>query len=70
MPSVAGRMHDPGQRRRAVRKQRERGCWVYIAAEQLQEAGVDPHDERPWYKVSPGRSERRGRFVVTLYREP
>lgn len=67
---MAGRMHDPGLRRKAQRRGRERGCWVYIAAEQLAEAGVNPADDVPFYKIAPGRRERRGRFIVTLYKEP
>jgi hypothetical protein len=43
---------------------------VYFAAEQLRAAGIDPDEPPPWYIIHPGRSERRGRFIVTLYREP
>lgn len=54
-------------RKRALRKGRERGCSVYLAAEQLQAAGV-PLDRPLYYRVweAPGRP----RFVVNLYTEP
>ena len=62
----AGR-HDPGVRKRALRKGRERGCSVYLAAEQLQAAGV-PLDRPLYYRVweAPGRP----RFIINLYTEP
>lgn len=56
--------HDTAARRRALRKQREKGCSIYIAAEQLQAAGVDPNGPAPFYRVWAG---ERGRFIVTLY---
>lgn len=58
--------HDAGLRRRATRAGRQRGCSIYIPAEQLQAAGIDPNADVPWYRTWPG---ERGRFVVTLYRE-
>jgi hypothetical protein len=58
--------HDVAERKQALRKQRERGCWVYIAAELLEQAGIDPKGDRPFYRIWAG---ERGRFVVTLYRE-
>ena len=60
---IAGR-HDTALRRRAKRSGRERGCWTYIAAEQLQAAGIDPDGPLPWYRIWTG---KRGRFIVTLY---
>ena len=60
--------HDGAARRRAQRAGRERGCWVYIAAEQLLEAGIDPKGPPPWYRLWVGKG--RPRFVVNLYREP
>jgi hypothetical protein len=66
---IAGR-HDTAERRRATRGGREKGCRVYIAAEQLEAAGIDPNGPRPWYLIRPGTKEKRGRFIVTLYREP
>jgi hypothetical protein len=58
--------HDTAERKRALRKQRERGCSIYIAAELLEQAGIDPYGPAPFYRVWAG---ERGRFVVTLYRE-
>ena len=63
--SVAGR-HDAALRRKALRKGREKGCSVYIAAEQLQAAGIDPNGPAPAYRIWSG---QRGRFIVTLYPE-
>ncbi len=67
---MAGRMHDPAARRQALRKGRERGCSIYIAGEQLAEAGIDPSGPVPFYRVWPDRKSKRGRFIVTLYPEP
>lgn len=64
---MAGRAHDPAERRRTKRAGRERGCWLYIAAEQLAEAGVQVDAPPPEYRVWPDRKSQRGRFVVTLY---
>jgi len=58
--------HDASARRRAVRSGRERGCWVYIPAEDLQKAGIDPQGPRPWYRTW-GRA--RGGVLVRLYKE-
>ena len=58
--------HDPAARRQAQRKSRERGCWVYLSAEALVRAGIDPSGPAPFYRTWSG---RRGRFVVTLYGE-
>lgn len=63
---AAGR-HDPAARRRAQRRGRERGCWVYISAGQLQEAGVPLTEAPPFYRTWPGRG---GRVIVNLYKEP
>jgi len=63
---MAGR-HDQGARRRAARKQRERGCHLYIPAEQLVEAGIDPAGPAPWFKTWPGRKRT---IIVQLYTEP
>ena len=60
--------HDQARRKKALRKGRERGCSVYIAAEQLQEAGIDPNGPAPWYRIWVGKG--RPRFVVNLYTEP
>src|SRR5205085_12248991 len=62
---VAGRA-DHAVRRLAQRRGRERGCWVYIDAEQLAKTGVELNGEPPAYRTWAG---PRGRVVVQLYRE-
>lgn len=59
--------YDPAMRRQSIRKGREKGCSVYIAAEALLHAGVDPNGPAPYYRVWAG---QRGRFIVTLYHNP
>ena len=65
-PAVRPGRHDHAARRRAQRRGRERGCWVYIPAEQLALAEFPPDAPPPWYRVWGG---RRGRFVVVVYPE-
>lgn len=67
---TAGR-YDALARRRANRSQRERGCWVYIPAEELQRAGIGATEPTPYYRTHGHRRSRNGHTViVTLYREP
>ena len=61
---MSGR-YDKGERRKSHRKGRERGCWVYIPAEELQEAGVDPYGTAPFYRVWAG---TRGGIRLRLYK--
>ena len=61
----AGRF-DAMLRRRSQRSQRERGCWVYIAAEELAKAGVALDGPAPLYRVW---GSRGGSVLVRLYRE-
>lgn len=63
---MAGRPDDAA-RKRAQRRGRERGCWVYISGEQLVAAGLDVASDPPWYRVWAAKG--RPRFVVNLYRE-
>lgn len=64
-------MYDHAKRRRAVRKGRERGCWVYVPAAELEAAGIDPRTPPPAYRLSGHRHSRNtGRVLVNLYREP
>ena len=65
---MAGRTHDPAQRRRALRKGRERGCSIYITGEQLERIGFAPDEPAPWYRVWET-SDGRPRIIVNLYRE-
>lgn len=58
--------YDPGRRRRSVRRGREKGCWVYIPAQELVKAGFSPFAEPPWYRIWGG---RRGGVLVRLYKK-
>lgn len=61
--------HDPAQRRKTVRRGRERGCWLYVPAEQLERAGYPTvrGSSTPWYRTWLG---RKGTILVQLYPEP
>lgn len=59
-------VYDYAKRRRAHRRGREKGCHVYIAADDLRRAGLDPDTWPVWYRVWAG---PRGCFVVVLYGE-
>lgn len=61
--------HDPARRRKTVRRGRERGCWLYVPAEQLERAGYSlaPGSPTPWYRTWLG---RKGTVLVQLYPEP
>ncbi len=64
-------MSDTRERKRSARKQRERGCSLYIPAEVLVEAGLNPADPPPFYTVRGYRRSKNGHSViVSLYREP
>lgn len=58
--------YDSGARRRAVRKGRERGCWVFVPAAELEKAGVNPADDPPFYRTWGTKS---GGVMVRLYRQ-
>lgn len=62
---MAGR-HDQAARRRSQRSRREKGCWVYIPAEQLERANIDPNDDPPYFRTWNG---ARRSIIVNLYRE-
>jgi hypothetical protein len=63
--SLAHGRHDAAARRKAQRRGRERGCWVYISAEQLARGDLASDAFVPWYRIWGG---PRGRYIVTLYR--
>jgi hypothetical protein len=65
--TVQAGKYDSGARRRGVRKGRERGCWVYVPAEELQKAGHEPGDPPPFYRTW---GTSRGGVLVRLYRNP
>lgn len=58
--------HDTALRRRSRRQQRERGCHVYIPAEDLIATGIDPNDPPPYFRTW---AVGRGRVIVRLYRD-
>lgn len=60
-------MYDPAVRRRTQRRGREKGCWVYIPAEVLEQVELSPKDPAPWYRL--WKSQKYG-VMVRLYREP
>jgi hypothetical protein len=60
-------VYDQARRRRGVRRGRERGCWLYVPAEVLEKASVDPGKPPPFYRIW----ERKGRtLLVQFYAEP
>jgi hypothetical protein len=63
-PMRAGRF-DPGVRRASKRHGREKGCWVYIPAEQLVAAGITVEGQPPLYRTWP--APGRPRVIVNLY---
>ena len=60
---LAGR-YDPALRRRSVRRGRERGCWLYVPAAELEAAGYSHRAPVPYYRIWGG--GRRG-LVVQFY---
>lgn len=52
-------------RRRSQRKQRQRGCSIYIPGELLTGAGFDPDGPPPLYRVW---GWKRGSILVRLYK--
>lgn len=58
--------YDPQARRKSKRAGRERGCWIYIAATELERAGFTSDDPPPFYKAQ---AFRRGTCLVNLFRE-
>lgn len=65
-PSAGSGSYDYAKRRRAKRSGREKGCWVYIAADELRSADIDPDDPAPWYRVW---SSPRGAIRMRLYKK-
>ena len=71
MAAEPKRAPDTARRSKAQRSGRQRGCSVYIDAEQLVAAGINPADDVPFYTVRGYQRSRNGRSViVSLYREP
>ncbi len=44
-------MYDPARRRRTVSRGRERGCWVYVPAEELQKLRDASDRPPPFYRL-------------------
>jgi hypothetical protein len=63
-PATTAGRHDQARRRKASRKGRERGCSLYLAGEELAEAGIDPYGPPPEYKVWTGRKRT---VLIQLY---
>ena len=62
---MAGR-YDHAARRKTLRRGRERGCWLYIPAEELRKVGFEPGEPPPFSRVWAG---RKSTLLVQLYRE-
>ena len=58
--------YDAAKRRRAIRKGRERGAWLYVPAVELEAAGIDPEADPPFYRLWP---KRKRTLFVQLYTE-
>jgi hypothetical protein len=58
--------YDAAERRQGQRTGREKGCWVYIPAEELEKTGVTLDGPTPLYRVW---GAPRGRVVVQLYKD-
>jgi hypothetical protein len=57
--------YDSAARRQSRREGRERGCWVYIPAEELDKTGHGNGAPPPAYRVW---GSTRGRIVLQLYK--
>jgi hypothetical protein len=64
-PALPYGRHDAMLRRKAQRNARERGCWVYIPAETLVAAGIDPKGPVPYFRTWAGRG---GSVLLRLYK--
>jgi hypothetical protein len=58
--------YDHAERRRATRAGRQKGCSIYIAAEELERAGWDPEGPLPFYRVW---GSRGGGIRARLYKD-
>lgn len=58
--------HDPKRHRKAQRAGAEKGVRIYIAADELRAAGIDPNDPPPTFRVW-ARESGRGSLLVRLY---
>ena len=58
--------YDPAATRQSLRRGRERGVWVFIPADELRQAGIDPQADAPRYRLW---GRRGGSVLVRLYRD-
>lgn len=58
--------YDAMARRQSRRSGRERGCWIYIPAEELERVGTDPQGPPPHYRTW---GTSRGGVMVRFYKE-
>lgn len=66
-PQVPAWGYDRARWKQGVRKGRERGCWVYIARDELESAGIPTDAPPPWYKLSGAQSRKSShRVIVSL----
>lgn len=69
--SPSGRTYDQAERKQGKRSGREKGCWTYLPASVLVDAGLNPDDDPPFYRTVGFQRSRNGHTViVSLYREP
>ncbi len=64
-PARGAPMYDVARRRRSTRAQRQRGCFIYVPAEELERAGYTSAEPPPYYRVW---GRKRGSVIVQLYR--
>lgn len=57
-------MYDPARRRRTVSRGRERGCWVYVPAEELAKTNWQGKGPPPFYRLW---ARARGRTVTVQF---
>lgn len=66
LPSLPAGRYDAQARRQAQRQARQRGCLLYVPAEELLKAGWPLDAPPPFYRVW---GSSRGGLFVRLYRE-
>lgn len=49
-----------------MRRGREKGCWVYVPADELRKAGLEPDDPPPFYRAW---GTKGLGVMIRLYRE-
>lgn len=59
--------YDRFRRKQAVRRGREKGCWVFVPADELVKAGINPNDPPPLYRIW---ATPKGGLLGRFYREP